>query len=174
VAAPIPEPAPVTRARPEVDDAAARGPQVVEAGLHHAQRADRAGLPDGVEVVLGEPADRAVPGGLGDVGQAGHRAEPGADLGDGGVDVRAAGDVGGDRYRLAAPLRDLGRHRLAFGPGAPDDRDLRALSGQRQRDPAADALPGAGDQGDGSLEDHAGPLGVRSAPPSPPAWVRVT
>ena len=68
--------------------------------------------------------------------------------GDARFDLVAVLDVAREGQSLAADGGDLGRYRLALRHRPPEQRDPRAILGQREGDAAAHTLTGPGDDGD--------------------------
>lgn len=136
--------------RSEVDDAAlVLLLHVGEGGLHIVEGADNAGLPSLEHVLVLGVLD-----GLG-----GHNCLPvvdddvdGAEGVDGLLDnledALAVGGVAGHGEALAAELADLGDGGLDGLEATAGGDDLDAALGEAQRDALADALSGAGDDGD--------------------------
>ncbi len=67
-------------------------------------------------------------------------------------DLRRVGDIAGDGQGAPALGAQLLGDPLDLGAAAGAERHIRAGHGQRQRDRAADAAPGAGDDGAATVE----------------------
>src|SRR4051794_20897258 len=107
---------------------------------------------DRVEPVLGELLGGGAEGGAGAVDEHVDAAEPGDHVGDGEVDCRRVGDVGGERGGRAARVPDRGAHLAGALRVDVHDRDRRARLREAAGDRCAEPARAASDDRDAALE----------------------